>query len=284
MILHAYVLATLRNYKTLDDSLPLARYKSLPRDVKPWLRSSSTVQTRNSKIKAWAKKIKGRTLGEFVTGLGRVMGEIAEGYKREFGTRWDAVSGLTERTGCCGQANLAAALFRSRGVPARILAGYPAWSGALATHYVVEYYVPGFGWVLYDSASGLDRAHPCLNILVSVVAIADDNGSKKRAVVTGQWFWFGVPAHSVIEIEGDMAMLFHPDIATAEGKSKTEHLAEIHRAFADGVSHADQKELLKKALARWFRLLKEKKPTSLRVDPRLVNAKDCIALKVALRK
>ncbi|MHC4599425.1 MAG: transglutaminase domain-containing protein [Planctomycetota bacterium] len=284
LILHGYVLATLRDYKGLDDSLPLTRYKSLPRDVKVWLRSSSIVQARSSGIKKQAKKIQAKTLGELVAGLGRVMGEIEKGYEREFGTRWDAVSGLSERTGCCGAANLAAALLRARGVPARILAGYPAWSSALATHYVVEYYAPGFGWVLYDSASGLDRAHPCRQIHVSEVTLADEKESKKRAVVTGQWFWFGVPAHSVTEIEGEMAMLLHPDVPGSDGETKAEHLALIHRAFSDRVPAADQKALCKKALARWSKLLEKNEPDALRVDPRLVNAKDAKALGKALGK
>lgn len=284
LVLHAYVLAALRDYKTLSDSVPLAQYASLPGDAKAWLRSSSTVQAGHSKIKARANEIGGKTLGELVAGLGRMMTEIAEGYEREFGTKWDAVSGLAERTGCCGQANLAAALLRARGVPARILAGYPAWSNALSTHYVVEYYVPGFGWVLYDSASGLDRAHPSRQIHVSEVAIADENGSKKRAVVAGQWFWFGVPVHSVTEIEGGMAMLLHPDITGSDGKTMTEHAARIHSAFAEGVSPADQNGLVKMALARWDKILKEANPDALRVDPQIVNAADAKALENALRK
>jgi hypothetical protein len=282
LALHAYVLAAFRDYKALDGSTPLDRYGSIPKEFKTWLEASAIVQAGDPALKEWAGKIGGKTVGELVKGLGRVMGEIEGGYGREFGNRWDAVSGLKERTGCCGQANLAAALFRSLGVPARILAGYPAWSGSLATHYVVEYYVPGFGWAIYDSASGLDRAHPSRQINVSEVTIADENASRKRPVVAGQWFWFGVPANSVTEIEGEMSMRLRPAIGGSDGEDGTEHAAAIHRLFPKDTPVADQNALVDAASARWNRLIKRGDSASLRVDSRIANARDAAALKAAL--
>jgi hypothetical protein len=44
-----------------------------------------------------------------------------------------------------------AALLRASGIPARVLSGYPSWSPPLQTHYIIEAYVPGFGWYPIES-------------------------------------------------------------------------------------------------------------------------------------
>jgi transglutaminase-like putative cysteine protease len=44
-----------------------------------------------------------------------------------------------------------AALLRASNIPARVVAGYPSWTGPLQTHYIVEAYVPEFGWYPIES-------------------------------------------------------------------------------------------------------------------------------------
>ena len=66
-----------------------------------------------------------------------------------------ATEALTKRGSCTSCANLGAALLRAQGIPARIVAGYPTWCGALQTHYVVEYWLPQGGWRLLESRNSM---------------------------------------------------------------------------------------------------------------------------------
>jgi hypothetical protein len=46
---------------------------------------------------------------------------------------------------------LTATLLRASGIPARIVASYPSWWGPLQTHYIVEAYMPEYGWYSIES-------------------------------------------------------------------------------------------------------------------------------------
>jgi hypothetical protein len=61
-----------------------------------------------------------------------------------------AVEALEGRGSCTSCAKLVAALLRACNIPARVVAGYPSWTGPLQAHYIVEAYVPDF--VAHQSA------------------------------------------------------------------------------------------------------------------------------------
>lgn len=90
-------------------------------------------------------------------------------------TELTAVQALDHQGSCTSCANLVAALLRGAGVPARVLAGYPLWSGPLQTHYIVEAFVPAYGW--YPVESTLGRApwpnHQQVN--VSIVPVEHES-------------------------------------------------------------------------------------------------------------
>jgi len=89
----------------------------------------------------------------------------------------DAVTALTHRGSCTSNANLVAALFRASGVPARVLAVYPTNGQPLQTHYIVEYFVPGYGWVWAESSIARTPWEPYKEVVVNVVYPEDEDRS-----------------------------------------------------------------------------------------------------------
>jgi hypothetical protein len=87
----------------------------------------------------------------------------------------DARKGLDCGGSCTSRANLAAALLRARGIPARTVAHLPTWSGPLYEHWLVEYRHPGAGWVWLESSLGQFRPRPCTLVVLGVANPEDED-------------------------------------------------------------------------------------------------------------
>ena len=87
----------------------------------------------------------------------------------------DARKGLDCGGSCTSRANLAAALLRARGIPARTVAHLPTWSGPLYEHWLVEYWHPGAGWVWLESSQGKFRPLPCSLVVLNVANPEDED-------------------------------------------------------------------------------------------------------------
>jgi transglutaminase-like putative cysteine protease len=83
---------------------------------------------------------------------------------------FDAVQALDHMGSCVSSANLAAALLRANGIPARVLGGYPSWaSGPMQCHFIVEAFVPGYGWFPLEPTQGRAPVRPSDQVQVSIV-------------------------------------------------------------------------------------------------------------------
>jgi len=71
---------------------------------------------------------------------------------------FDAVYALTWGSSCTGHAHAGAALFRANGIPVRILLNMPSWATYFDHHWIIDYYVPSYGWVRMETSTG---EHPC---------------------------------------------------------------------------------------------------------------------------
>ncbi|GEM_PF-2216942 len=110
-----------------------------------------------------------------------------------------ASSALTRDGSCTSCANLGASLLRGLGIPARIVAGYPTWSGPLQTHYVVEYWLPEAGWRVMESTRCADDRPGWEQIEVAVVLPEDET---KEAAGARAGAAPGVPWLSLTEYPG----------------------------------------------------------------------------------
>jgi hypothetical protein len=136
------------DYDYLPDYVEIPNQADLPEEVSIWLESSQFIQSEEPEIIAKLEELIGednntttiaKTIGNF-TGV-----EIDYNYA----THQDALSTLQRGYGVCtGKSNLAAALFRAAGIPARIILTSPL------PHFFVEYYVHPYGWVRSEATAG----------------------------------------------------------------------------------------------------------------------------------
>jgi hypothetical protein len=118
-----------------------------PEECQPWLASTWCVESQNEKIQALSKEIRDTAddVMSIIAGVKERAGKVVANAQGDY-KGLTAVAALTSLGSCTSNANLLAALLRGCNIPARVLAGYPSWTGPLQTHYIVEAWVPGFGW------------------------------------------------------------------------------------------------------------------------------------------
>ena len=86
----------------------------------------------------------------------------------------DAYSVFFNHGNCAGQANLAAALFRIVGIPAKILITEPSVIGGVY-HCITEYFVPTYGWVLTDQSKAINLLETKKCLILKVCHPNDEN-------------------------------------------------------------------------------------------------------------
>jgi transglutaminase-like putative cysteine protease len=174
-----------------------------PAEARPWLVSTWCAECDDERISKLAKELRGESddvmnvIAAVLTRTRAIFG-AAKGHVNHL----TAVEALDKQGSCTSCANLVAALLRGAGVPARVLAGYPLWSGPLQTHYIVEAYVPGYGWYPIESTRSQAPWPNHQQVNVSIVPAEHETRAKAgpRYSVAG-----GVPFQSLTESEGDVA-------------------------------------------------------------------------------
>lgn len=154
--------------------------ESWPEEARPWLASTWCVQSDDPRIQEIAKRVKGDGK-DVMAMIGRACTEAGAAFRAEKGPcqTLTAVEALDHQGSCTSCANLVAALLRGAGVPARILSGYPSWSGPLQTHYIVEAYVPGYGWYPIESTMLRHPWPPYGQIAVRIIPPEDEGSTAK---------------------------------------------------------------------------------------------------------
>jgi hypothetical protein len=227
---HCPVLIRGRDYRDLPQEAPLPKAEDLPEEARPWLASTVCVQAHDPQIVAKAKELRGDSnnlieIAERFTKYPRQVGE-ANG---PFAPQLDAVTALTQRGSCTSNANLVAALFRASGVPARVLAVYPTNGQPLQTHYIVEYFLPGYGWVWAESSMAQTPWEPYEEVVVNVVYPSDEDQSFGEP----RWAAKGVPYLSLTELLSDDHERLEVKLNNVEAESYCDHVAEPVMEFRE---------------------------------------------------
>jgi transglutaminase-like putative cysteine protease len=163
------------------DSLPRAAQPAAPEEAAPWTRSTACVQSDDPAIRDRAKELAQGTEG--VEPYARRVIEFTAGHQGKDDVAFDALDArkaLDCGGSCTSRANLAAALLRARGIPARTVAHLPTWSGPLYEHWLVEYWHPGAGWVWLESSRGQFRPLPCTLVVLGVANPEDEDRAFDR--------------------------------------------------------------------------------------------------------
>jgi len=159
-----------------DAPLPRADRPEAPAEAAPWTRSTACVQSDDPAIRDKAKELAKGTEG--VEPYARRVIEFTAHHQGKEGVPFDALDarkGLDCGGSCTSRANLAAALLRAQGIPARTVAHLPTWSGPLYEHWLVEYWHPGAGWVWLESSLGQFRPLPCTLVVLGVANPEDED-------------------------------------------------------------------------------------------------------------
>lgn len=168
--------------------------ESYPEYVRAWLKPSRFVDSDHPEIMKKAAEFASDDVMQTINNV--VVGCVAISSKQKGQAREMTASiALKTRGSCTSNANLMAALLRANRIPARILSGYPTWVKApYQTHYIVEAFVPGFGWYPIESTL-YAKGWPCNSMpIVSIVSIENENKGKERLNGGG-----GVPYLSLTE-------------------------------------------------------------------------------------
>lgn len=213
-----WVLVKNRKYNDIQKDIRIPKENELPDFLKQWLVSTDAIQSDNLFIKAKAKILHGfnnnllyLTKKIFFSvcyhrPILSATRDILEKNlilrkiflpKRYWTGLMDAVSGLFFGGLCATKANLEVALLRANGVPSRILIVNPLhyyskkidWIDAL--HYIVEFYIPNYGWV--RAMSGRVPYQPKNDIVLRIVYQEDENNAGNGLSYYGgmePWFWF----------------------------------------------------------------------------------------------
>ena len=214
------VLIKNNKYKDLsrDTETEIPSESKLPEPVRIWLKPTKSIQSDNIILKTRAKILK-----RFDNSLLKLAKKIVFliCYQRPVLTKIRYIlesitflrdiflpkrywTGLTDAFSawmfgglCVAQTNLAIALFRANGVPARILIVNPLyyrsrevdWIDAL--HYVIEFYVPKYGWIRANA--GRAPYQPKNDIALRIIYPEDENEAGNGLSYYGgmaPWFWF----------------------------------------------------------------------------------------------
>ncbi len=260
----------------LPTDIALDRLSEAPDEAKPWLASTRCVQCGDDRFKAIAKGLReeAKDTADLVARAQAKLAEIQQGQSGQ-ATGLDALQALDHPGSCTSNANLAAAVYRACGVPARVLSGYPVWSGPLQTHYICEIWLPETGWHSMESTMLKHPWPQSQQMAVSLVYPEDEDGSAGRSCAAD-----GVPYLSLTEAPGaggNFVMM-----GTVPGRDGCDHVATRQREFAtdDGA----WKETLELARARWGDWLAKGKegPVPAEVIASRASFRDCASL-VSLR-
>jgi len=227
-----------------------------PEECQPWLEPTWCVDSQNEKIQALSTAIRGDT-DDVMTILALIQeraGTIFLNAQRQ-AKDLTAVEALEGRGSCTSCANLVAALLRASNIPARVVAGYPSWTGPLQTHCIVEAYVPKFGW--YPIESTMCKS-PWPNEYQVNVAIVPPTYESEQLAGSRPQAAPGVPYLSLTEIPDCPRNIFC--LGTIDRERSYDHQCKMVRKFP--VDDGQWESALDMAESRWKEwLTSEAKPS-----------------------
>jgi len=223
----AWVLSRGERWHAMPWSAPIPEPGNLPDNVMQWLEPSDCVQSDHPLIRQEAAVVREGCddLQDLADSVAAYCREIPGGFAHS-PIAFDAFYTLNWGSSCTGHAHAAAALFRANGVPSRTLHVMPTWFPLLYDmHWIVEYWVPGFGWTRLESTLGQNLVEPYTEIVTFVGHLEDEFPLFFPSAISGHW-------HT-----SDPALgMYNPDWGSAHRSSELrrwiESEAEVDRAIA----------------------------------------------------
>ena len=230
VLLHfsCWILVKNHEFEDLPNYIKFPKKRDLPEETKTWLTSTKVVQVHNILIKYKARQIRG-----FSNNLIRFAERVAPFIKQHrfllFAIQLnmgiffsqDAFTTLLINGENVGRSHLACAFFRGYNVPARVLLAHNDQGFWTQMHYMVEYYCPGYGWVLIDPTAGKTPYATKRQIINRICFPEDEENTKTDYIfrfMKGEerWLW----------IENENVQPYYVDCKTGS-KSKMFYEGEV---------------------------------------------------------
>jgi hypothetical protein len=203
ILLHfsCWVIVEDNDFSNLPIYVKIPRRYQLPAETKQWLVSTKQVQIHSVLIKLKARQLHGLN-NNLVRYAKRISFFIK--YHRyilfviELNTSLllsqDARTTLLMNGENVGRSHLACAFFRTYNIPARVLLVNNDQGFWTQMHYMVEYYCPGYGWVLLDPTFGITPYATHHQIINRVCYPQDEQNTKQDYIfpfMKGEerWLW-----------------------------------------------------------------------------------------------
>jgi hypothetical protein len=190
--------------------------------VGDWDANSACVQSGNAEIKQLAAK-----LAEGTNGLNDYVKKVYGFVLTNMGTggafkTLDARAALDCGGSCTNRANLAAALLRAHGIPARTVSHMPTWCGPLYEHWLTEYWDPSAGWTAFDPSLGRLQPDRRTRVNLCIASLSDEN--KAFDPLHERFVMPGAPYLSVMELS---STLYPADLAKDDAINQATQLCNL---------------------------------------------------------
>lgn len=177
------------DFTNVPDNVLFPDTADLPDSVKQWLQPSACIQWTDPFIQNVADSLRDTliTINSLAERINEYCYNIPWIYEHN-PISFDAFFAMNWGSSCTGHANAGAALFRANGIPSRVLLNIPDSVGSYM-HYIIEYYMPSFGWINMETSAGVNPNHHAHEEIVTYVCTIDDEFPIIRSDNV-EAFWF----------------------------------------------------------------------------------------------
>lgn len=196
-----FVLVKNHNYSDLPKKVKIPKKDELPAETKKWLSKTKVVQRKRILIMLRAREM--RFLTRNVLKIAKRIALFCRFHRYPFFyiqyrlgayRSQDAFTALLINGECPARSHLGCALFRANKIPARVLLANPDYDFWYEMHYMTEYYLPGYGWILTEVHKGITPYEPKNQIILRVCYPEDENNTQtdfiyKKMKGLERWIW-----------------------------------------------------------------------------------------------
>ena len=222
-----WVLVKHNDFSDLPKSKKFPVFENLPSETKTWLVGTEVTQKDHFLINLRSKILRAgdedmisyaKKIAPFIK-KHRYLLFLAQLNLRMFLSQ-DAVTTLLINGENVGRSHLACALFRNQSIPSRVLLVNNDQGFWTQMHYMVEYYVPDYGWVLLDTTKGKTPYNTSRQVINRICYPSDENDTKvdyifKLMEGEERWIWIkneNVTPYYVDCDQGSKSQMFSENI------------------------------------------------------------------------
>ena len=248
MLLHfsCWVLVKNNDFSDLPAYVKIPQQNQLPQNTTLWLASTKEVQLNSILLKQKAAQLHGSddnlidfagTIAPFIKNhrFALFVIELHAGLLLS----QDARTTLLINGENVGRSHLACAFFRLNTVPARVLLANNDQGFWTQMHYLVEYYCPGYGWVIVETTKGISPYATRHQVINRVCYPSDENDTKKDYIfpfMTGEerWLWIDTPTVAPYYVDckqGSKSQMFTEANLTVDSLTANEAFSSTQHAF-----------------------------------------------------